>query len=223
MPLDYHRQVLGETQKAKKLMGTDLGFLIINREMWWTCYGQGIDLDSEKPCLPCDGRGLIENHHSLEMALAALNITSPTETSDVLWTSYSNSGILNGVNQYDGVRAFACCSPLDRSPYALIIDMRGRSTRHFLVKNLLTVVESIGADFFSRYAKRIDEVAWFYRNSKGGLDRLLVDLVSRHINFDSLESRWDCSDFSALNVPTVDNRIQLMCSQAAHLADQDRC
>lgn len=127
MPLDYHRLAIGEGLKAKRLDGTELGFLVIYREMCWNCYGEGRDLEANaQTCPPCSGSGFIERNHSLAMALAAMNLATPAEP-DIHWVSYSVDGVRNAGNEYDGVRVFAACPPEATSsevPYALIVHMR---------------------------------------------------------------------------------------------------
>ena len=199
-----------------------MGFLITRRDMCWNCYGEGVELESpDQRCEPCKGTGFIERQHSLAMALAAMNLPTPEEP-EVLWVSHPSDGIANSGNRYMDIRVFASTPPSptkSQEPYAIIINMRGRDAGLAAERKMLSTIELVMADFFSRYAISINEVNWLYRNGIGDLGRLDIDNNSGTITFSLITKQWSCSDFTIIGLPSIDNRLQLMVEHAAFLAD----
>ena len=222
MSIELSRSFINSGIKPRQLQGTDLGYLVVERKVCWNCYGEGKDYDSpNKECRPCKGLGFIEHYHSLEMALAGMNITGG-ERSSTQWVSYPRSGVNNSGNRYSGVRIFASAPP-DITPtdkaYALLVDMRGLNNGPSVANNLFATADGVMEDFFLRYATTMEEVAWFYRNSDGGLDILKFDEKIREVTFIPLLEHWDGTDFRILNV-YFDGALQFMVESTARLADE---
>lgn len=218
MPVDFHALVFESRRNVNPREGTELGFLVQEREMCWSCYGSGVDHESPTvACTSCKGSGFTVEERSLSMALAALNIIA-TENADAIWLSKKLSPDNSHASKYRGLEIFACCPPDIRppeTPYAFILKVNHKASLVEGLEFLGDVLRGVTSDFFEKYATGTQEVTWLYRELNGFLFCIKTDDQGKMIDINKISDGWDGSDFTDTSIPLhIDNRLQLMIQEA---------
>ena len=218
MTIDFHEFIFGSRRKEKPREGTEIGFLVKERTMCWSCYGEGVDFGEEsQKCVSCGGAGFHIVEHSLPQALAALNIVSD-ENSESIWVSKNIDSANRVLSKYFGVKIYAYC-PIeikpDKTPYAFIVKTSDRVSLANGFNYLQAIVDGVMEDFFSRYATEANEVSWFFRELNGDFYRLELSNQETNVVGKLLAKNWDGSSYDDIKtIRYFDNRIKLMIKAA---------
>lgn len=218
MPVDFHALVFESRRKVNPREGTEIGFVVQEREMCWHCYGSGVDHENPTAeCSSCKGVGFIVEERSLSMALAALGITS-TENADAFWLSKNLHPANHRPSRYHGLKIYASCPPDPKPghpPYAIILKVNHQASLVDGMEFLGDVIYGVMKDFFFKYAADFEEVNWVYRELNGFLHIVKTDHEGRIVKTNKIASNWDGSDFLDIGINFhVDNRLQLMIQEA---------
>lgn len=214
MPVDFHQLVLGKRMQPKPREGTELGFLVQERQMCWRCYGSGCEPENHSAkCAPCRGSGFIVEERSLPMALAALNIVA-TENSEAIWVSKNVKPVSPSPSKYHGLKVFAFCPQeitKTKIPYAFILKINNQASLVDGFDFLSDVIGDVMSDFFRGCATEANEVCWLYRDLNKSLYLIELNGEEKLTGAKKIANDWDGSDYDADGIPRfIDNRLQLM-------------